>query len=95
MIDGNIQLTLCDSEKGVARIGVDAPASIKVWREEIAPPSPSPSLEDELAEALQLLLGGMRMPDNVFPTSHQMMHVRHDHVAKAEAVVAKWKGGDQ
>ena len=93
---GNSTISIAKVQGNRVSVAIDAPSSIKVYREEIAPTTPSKSLEDELAEALQLLLGGMRMPDTVSPATHQMLHVKHEHVAKAEAVVAKWmKGGDQ
>ena len=95
---GNSIISIAKVQGNRVTVGIDAPRDIKVYREEITTQIATPcrdSLEDELAEALQLLLGGMRMPDNVSPATHEMLHVKHEHVAKAEAVVRKWmKGGE-
>ncbi len=91
---GNATLTVLESKSGRTQIGIDAPKDIAIYREEIAPVlSKHKSLEDELAEALQLVLGSMTEPDALFPKSHQVMHVKIEHAARAQGALRKGRKG--
>lgn len=42
IINGNIRITIVESDRGKVRVGIEAPADIPVLREEIVPP-PQPT----------------------------------------------------
>ncbi len=94
IVMGQITVGISKVQGNRVSVAIDAPQDVRVLREEIAPTlTKHKSLEDELAEALQLLLGSMTEPDALFPKSHQVMHVRIEHAAKAQEALRKWRKG--
>jgi carbon storage regulator len=90
---GSTTISIAKVQGNRVSVGIDAPKDIAIYREEIAPRVFPLSLEDELAEALQLLLGSVTEADLLFPTTHQVMHVKIEHAARAQEALSKWRNG--
>lgn len=100
---GEARVTILNARGGRTRIGIEAPASVKVWREEIAPQPLTRSRGDVPAEiaiklvtALRMLAEGMQEPDSLFPDTLVKIIARKSHIEEANKAVAEyhdWLGG--
>lgn len=94
---GDAKVTLVSSKRGKARIGVDAPRSTLIMREELTTQPLTRSRGDVPAEiaiklvtALRMLAEGMQEPDSLFPEKYVKIIASKSHIEEANQAVAEY-----
>lgn len=96
-IGDDVKVTLVKSSHGKARIGIDAPRSIPIVRDDAKVTLTEAFYESqkavmvELLNALCLLVGAVKEPDRVFPDTHTSMHVKNEHLQRAKDAIQRWE----